>query len=284
MSEALWIAFLPVMFWAFGAVCATRAARHYGALAANRRRLLLAFFLLGAWTTFATGWPAHRGAWRRLLISGAIGLGAGDIAMMTAFRRIGARGTALALNCGAAPVAAAVEWMALGTRLSVAEMLWRAGILGGVALAVSPGARIPARDRRALWTGLVCAGGSAISLAISVVLSRAAYRAAAADGVALDGVTATAPRMVVGPDSSAGRAGAGGRLADAGGDPADRRVAGARSAEPPRTARRPPRLRLRDRPRRSLKPPAPGRTGASPAFLLHGRRRSCNKEDAYCKS
>ncbi len=195
---AMWIAFIPVVLWSVGAMFTARAARQLGAAAANRWRLVIAVVVLSAWTTFGPGWPKHLGAWLRLLLSGAVGLGLGDLSMMAAYRRIGPRVTVLMITCLAVPVAAIVEWLWLGTRLTPREILLGSGILAGVLLAVAPGARIPAPDRASLLGGLMYGLFAAIGQGLGVALSRAAYGVAAADGVALHGVSAAAQRMLGG--------------------------------------------------------------------------------------
>jgi len=194
----VWIAFIPVVLWSFNALCTARAARAFGAAAANRWRLILAAGALGAWTALGPGWPAHRGATLWLLLSGAAGLGAGDVSMMVAYRNIGPRVTVLMIACLAVPVTAVIEWRWLGTRLTPLQIALCAGILGGVALAVAPGARIPAADRPALMRGLFHGLIAAAGQGLGVALSRAAYRAAEADGIAPHGVSAAAVRMLGG--------------------------------------------------------------------------------------
>lgn len=194
----MWIAFIPVILWSFNALCSARAARVFGAAAANRWRLVLAAGALGIWTTLGPGWPGHRGATLWLLLSGVAGLGAGDLSMMVAYRNIGPRITALMLACLAVPVTAIIEWSWLGTRLTALQIALCGGILGGVALAVAPGARIPAADRPALIRGLLHGLIAAAGQGLGVALSRAAYRAAEADGIAPHGVSAAAVRMLGG--------------------------------------------------------------------------------------
>ena len=111
----MWIAFIPVLLWSVGSICSTRAARVFGAIATNRGRLLIGVVLLGAWTVLGPGVPAHGAAWRWLLISGAVGLGIGDLSMFAAFRRIGMQVTILMLFCLAVPVIGLVEWLWIGT-------------------------------------------------------------------------------------------------------------------------------------------------------------------------
>lgn len=158
----------------------------------------MAVAVLGVWTSLSPGWPAHAGAWKWLLLSGAAGLGLGDLGMMAAYRRIGPRLTALMIACLAVPVTAAIEWVWLDTALTIHEIALCAGILCGVALVIAPGAQIPVPDRRSLLVGLLHGLLAAGGQGMGVALSRAAYRAAAADGEAAHGVSAAAVRMLGG--------------------------------------------------------------------------------------
>ncbi len=194
----MWIAFIPVVLWSFNALCTARAARVFGAMAANRWRLAMAAAVLGLWTTLGPGWPAHPAAGWWLLLSGVAGLGVGDLSMMVAYRNIGPRVTVLMIACLAVPVTAAIEWSWLGTRLTARQVVLCAGILGGVSLVVAPGARIPAADRRSRVAGLLHGLVAAAGQGVGVALSRVAYRMAEADGIAAHGVSAAAVRMLGG--------------------------------------------------------------------------------------
>ena len=83
----MWLAFVPCVCWALGSVCTARATRGFGAVAVNRWRLAIALTVLGAWLVAVPGLPSQGWGW--LLLSGVIGLGIGDLAMMTAYSRIG---------------------------------------------------------------------------------------------------------------------------------------------------------------------------------------------------
>ncbi len=194
----MWIAFIPVVFWALGSVCSSRSAYLLGPAATNRWRLTVAVTVLGAWVLLKPGVPRHGAAWGWLLVSGAVGLGLGDLAMLAGYRRIGPRITVLLLLCLAVPVSGVTEWLWLGTRIGWREALLCGLLLCGVALAVLPGAHLPARDRRAVAAGLGWGVLAAVGQGLSTTLSRAAYAAAAADGVRIDGAASAWQRMLGG--------------------------------------------------------------------------------------
>ncbi len=104
------------LLWSFTSLFFTAASRRLGAATVNAVRIFMAVTLLGVTHRLLTGtWiPAAQG--RQVLylaLSGLIGLSIGDLALFTAFVRIGPRLTMLVMT--AAPVFAAVfGWLALG--------------------------------------------------------------------------------------------------------------------------------------------------------------------------
>jgi drug/metabolite transporter (DMT)-like permease len=142
-------AFLTALFFAGNAVCARRAALHFGSTTANCLRLLLAVGLLGAWA-HAVGQGVGGGAFGWFFVSGAVGFGIGGLTMFHALPLIGSNLSMLIVQCGSAVAAALTEWLWLGTRLSPAQAglaaLTLAGVVIGLA-AVDPGGIRPARRR-----------------------------------------------------------------------------------------------------------------------------------------
>ncbi len=62
----------------------------------------------------------------------------GDLALFAAYPRLGSRLTSLMVQCLAAPFAAVIEWLWLGTRPGSAALICGAVILVGVGMAVAP--------------------------------------------------------------------------------------------------------------------------------------------------
>jgi drug/metabolite transporter (DMT)-like permease len=124
-------AFLTALFFAGNAVCARRAALHYGGTLGNFLRLLLAVALLGAWA-HAAGQGATGGAFTWFFVSGCVGFGLGGLTMFHALPLIGSNLSMLIVQCGSAVAATAVEWLWLGTRLSAAQAGLAALTLAGV--------------------------------------------------------------------------------------------------------------------------------------------------------
>jgi drug/metabolite transporter (DMT)-like permease len=230
-------AFLTTILFSFSVIFATRSARAVGGDVANLSRMALALVLLAIW---AHGWGAGlRGAslpW--FLVSGAVGFGLGDIALFLALTRIGPRMTILIVQCLAAPLAALVEWLWLGTRLTTAEVACALVILAGVAVAVAPrraeggvrqcrggsvtGGALRSRRRAAwdwvaarlpgwsapqggtscgqsrLYTGIVFAFLASIGQALGAVITRKANEVATAAQLPVDGGSAAYQRMLGG--------------------------------------------------------------------------------------
>jgi drug/metabolite transporter (DMT)-like permease len=200
----LFPAFLAAFFFASSATIAQHTTRLVGVFAANFARLWVAAFLLGAWALiFGSG---LRGAALPIfLLGGAVGFGMGDLGLFAALPRLGTRLTALMVQCLAAPFAALIEWLWLGTKLDTLELVCAGLILLGVGIALAPderaqaarAARHPttAAERRAGvafgWIAALGQGGGA-------VISRKAYLVAAAAGEHIDGGTAAWQRSLGG--------------------------------------------------------------------------------------
>ena len=198
-------AFLTAVFFAVSAICANRASRMVGSFAAAFARLWVAWVMLAGWAHVAG--VGLRGAGLPVfIVSGMVGFGIGDLAFFAALPLIGSRLAALIVQCLAAPMAALIEWLWLGTRLDARELCCGAAILVGVAIAVAP-EKLPVpvsdaedhastaiRRGRGLWFSVIAAlgqGGGA-------VISRKAYALSQNAGLKVDGGTAAYQRILGG--------------------------------------------------------------------------------------
>ncbi|HEY0550793.1 MAG TPA: DMT family transporter, partial [Verrucomicrobiae bacterium] len=153
-------AFLTTILFSISAVCAQRSSRTLGGIEANFWRLLLATLLLGLWAH--TGGNGISGkAFPLFLVSGLLGFGIGDAALYQALPKLGSRLSILLVHCIAAPVAAAAEWLWLGTPMSGPQMIGAALILSGVALALAPGRHLRI-SRRDFWFGTALGASAAV--------------------------------------------------------------------------------------------------------------------------
>ncbi len=191
----MFAALLTTLLFATSAICGYRTARQIGGIEANFWRITLATIFLTGWAfTFGTGFA---GAPEWFMISGLFGIGLGDTAYFQALPRLGSRRAVLLMQCLTAPFAALIEWLWLGTRLHLPEILCVGIILGGVAIALAPGdhAKISARD----WKiGLFASVLAALGQALGAVTIRKGYADIAAAGLHVDAGTTGYQRVLGG--------------------------------------------------------------------------------------
>ena len=187
--------FATVLF-AFSAVSGARVAKLMGGTEANFWRLSLATLFLA---TLAHGLGAGLGGngFYIFILSGCVGFGLGDVALFAAYPRLGSRLTILIVHCLAAPFAGLVEWLWLGTTLTLAQMGCGAVILTGVAVALAPNQEAHA-ERKEFGVGIFFAVLGAIGQGGGVVLSRKAYELCAVANQPMDGMTAAYQRILGG--------------------------------------------------------------------------------------
>ena len=131
------------------------------------------------------------------MLSGLVGFGFGDVALYEALPRIGSRLTLLLAQSLAAPVGALIEWLWLGTTLSIAQIVAGLVILAGVSVALAPKNHLHL-DRRHLVGGIVFGILAAVGQAGGAVLSRKAFQLIAQAGQHMDGGTAAYQRIIGG--------------------------------------------------------------------------------------
>jgi drug/metabolite transporter (DMT)-like permease len=189
-------ALATTLLFAANAIFANRSAQRLGSNRANLARLTIAVLILGTWAHLAGG--GLRGSslgW--FLLSGVAGFGVGGVAMFQALPRLGSPLAMLIVQCGSAVVAAAVEFGWLGTRLSPTQLAWVAVTLLGVALGLLPRS-LPAVPSGVLRAGIAWAFLSAAGQGVGAVLSRKAFRVAAAMQEHPDAATTAYQRALAG--------------------------------------------------------------------------------------
>lgn len=189
-------AFATTVLFSISAVCGNRTARLLGGTEANFWRLSFAALLLGLYAHGLGGGLAGS-SFLIFLLSGGIGFGIGDMALFQALPRLGSRLSVLLTLCLSSPLAAFIEWLSIGTELSLREMICGALILAGVALALAP-ARHLNLPRRELVQGLGFGLLASLCQAVGAVLSRQAFAVAAGAGENIDGITAAYQRILGG--------------------------------------------------------------------------------------
>ena len=188
-------AILTAVCFAFSIILGHRAAKLAGSLEANFWRVVVATVVLSAWAfTFGGGLSGSGLAW--FALSGAVGIGLGDMAFYHALPRLGPRITTLVNQCLMAPVGALIEWLWLGTQPTLNQVLFSIVAVCGVVIAVRPA--------KGEITSRISAGGillamlGAIGAAAGAVISRKAYAVLHDSGAHLDGGTAGFQRMIGG--------------------------------------------------------------------------------------
>jgi drug/metabolite transporter (DMT)-like permease len=76
------------------------------------------------------------------------------VALFQSLPRLGSRLTSLLTSCASAPLAALIEWIWLGTTLSLAQIMWGFLTVCGAGLALMPSEHVQ-RTRRDLVLGTV---------------------------------------------------------------------------------------------------------------------------------
>jgi drug/metabolite transporter (DMT)-like permease len=111
--------------------------------------------------------------------------------------RLGSRLSIVFAHCGGAVVAAVAEWLALGTVMTVTQILGASLTLIGVAFAMAPGKHLEI-SRRVFWVGVFFGSLAALGQGLGAVVSRLAYRVARDAGESVDGLTAAYQRILAG--------------------------------------------------------------------------------------
>jgi drug/metabolite transporter (DMT)-like permease len=161
--------------WTATSLAFEAAGRRVGSLAVNLIRLVLAVFLLGAFTWLMRGLPlptdASVHAWVWLSISGLVGFTIGDLCLFRAFVVVGARISMLLMTL-VPVITALMGYLVIGEVLSARELLGMALTMGGVSTVVwerRPNAeggleRLPLAG---ILLGLAGAAGQAVGLVLS---------------------------------------------------------------------------------------------------------------------
>jgi len=184
------------LFFALTAVFANRAATQLGSLTANFWRLLLALVLLGLWAHL--GGMGLQGTGRMwFFVSGLAGFGLGGLAMFQSLPRLGSNLSMLIVQCGTAVIAAVVEWLWLGTRLTPIQISFASLTLAGVIVGLLP-KNLPKFSPTAFRAGVAWAVVSAAGQALGAVLSRKAFMLAKAAHELPDPATTAYQRAIGG--------------------------------------------------------------------------------------
>ncbi len=189
-------AFLTTVLFSISAVCGHRTAKLLGGTEANFWRLCLAAALLAIYA-HAFGPGLRSAAWPTFFLSGCIGFGVGDAALFQALPRLGSRLSVMLVLCLSSPIAAVIEWLWIGTRLSASQIGYGLMILAGVAIALSPGKHLNLSSAEVV-PGTLFGLVAAFCQAYGAVLSRKAFAISKLAGETVDGVTSAYQRILGG--------------------------------------------------------------------------------------
>ncbi len=189
-------AFLTTILFSISAISANRSVAQLGSSLANVSRLIVATVVLGAGALWMWEFPGLMIV-LVFFLSGVVGFGFGDIGVFYALPRLGSRLCILYTQCVAAPIAGLIEWLWLGTELSMAQVFWSCLTIVGVVIALRPtDAKNFDKERWLSGTlfGLLAATGQAGG----AVISRYGYNCLESSGGELSAVSAAFIRITGG--------------------------------------------------------------------------------------
>jgi drug/metabolite transporter (DMT)-like permease len=189
-------AILTTVCFAASAILARRSTGLVGPQLANLSRQLVALLLLGLWAHLFGHGLSGPGL-TLFIMSGILGFGMGDIALFKALPRLGAPLTVLIVQCLAVPIGAVTEWLWIGTRIALSQMVSSALILAGVALAIAP-ERESAIPRGHRISGVLFAVLGGFGQAWGAVISRQGFLVDRKIGIVLDGPSSAYQRLIGG--------------------------------------------------------------------------------------
>jgi drug/metabolite transporter (DMT)-like permease len=163
--------------WALTGVISAGPAGHLGALAFNRTRQVFVAGMLAVFVLATGTWrELGAGAVGPLLVSGVVGIFAGDTLLFATLNRVGPRraGILFALN---APIAALLGWLALGETLAPQALAGIALTVGGTVLAILYGRargdlHVWEAVKGPLWIGAALGIGAATGQALGSIIAR----------------------------------------------------------------------------------------------------------------
>ena len=192
----MFAAFLATVLISISAVCGHRSARLIGGTEANFWRIIFAAGFLAIWG-FGFGQGLEGSTFPIFLLSGVIGIGLGDVCYFQSLPRLGPRRALLLVQCLTAPFGALIEWLWLGTTLTMTQMLCGAVILLGIGIALKPNQHLKLSRRELAW-GTFAGALAALGGAGGAVLSRKAYAILETTGEVIDPITASFQRVLGG--------------------------------------------------------------------------------------
>ncbi|PJG58498.1 DMT family transporter [Aeromonas cavernicola] len=187
-----WLALASASLWAVAALISVKPARHLGAFAYSRWRMLLVSIMLGGMSLFTGGWQsltAH--ALPMLALSGLVGIFVGDTALFACMNRLGPRRSGLLFSCHALFSALLGLWL-FDERLGGWRLVGAMLVLGGVMLAILFGRRNQQHEweqvRGHLAIGIALGLTAALCQSLGAIIAKPVMVTGTVDAVSASGV------------------------------------------------------------------------------------------------
>lgn len=187
-----WLAVASASLWAVAALISVKPARHLGAFAYSRWRMLLVTLMLGTLSLFTGGWQTlTSGTLPLLVISGLIGIFIGDTALYACMNRLGPRRSGLLFSCHALFSALLGLWL-FNEQLTGWRLLGALLVFAGVMMAILFGRRTSHNDweqiRGSLGVGVGLGLTAALCQSLGVIIAKPVMMSGAMDAVSASGV------------------------------------------------------------------------------------------------
>ncbi|QCG48672.1 DMT family transporter [Aeromonas schubertii] len=189
-----WCALAAATLWAIAALISVKPARHLGAFAYSRWRMLMVTLMLGFGSLLTGGWQSlPLGAWPTLALSGLVGIFIGDTALFACMNRLGPRRSGLLFSCHALFSALLGVW--LFSETLAGPRLWGATlVLCGVWLAITFGRRGQGHEWETVRGSLLTGVGLGLLAALCQSSSAVIAKPVMSDPT-IDPITASLARM-----------------------------------------------------------------------------------------
>lgn len=163
--------------WALTGLLSAGPAQHLGAIAFNCVRMVMVTLMLCLWVAVAGGWGTiGNDHLIPLVLSGFIGIFAGDTALFLTLNRMGPRRTAMLFSLNA-PLSAILGWLILDETLTGMQSIGIMTIFAGVLLAIRFGKRKSQLHkwetiRGPVWIGIALGFVAALAQSIGSLIAR----------------------------------------------------------------------------------------------------------------
>lgn len=132
-------ALVTALCWTVTAIAFERAGKRIGSLSVNLIRLVIAFFLIGIYTTLTRGMflplDASGATWSWLFISGMIGFVIGDMFLFQAYVEIGSR-ISLLIMAASPPITAIAGYFIMGETISFLRIIGMLITVVGISMVI----------------------------------------------------------------------------------------------------------------------------------------------------